>query len=326
MKKFNFATLIFAAGSLIMTGYLVTYLFPVTDEAFVADNTTVISSNVTGHIEKIFVQNGQNLKTGDPILLIRPEKYKLEYEGVKAQYDQAKVGLEVIQKRIDVTNLTLNAAKHQLERMKYEYVQKNDSSVNKGVPQIELKTLEYNIKSQQDTVQSLQQQIILEKTELKQAEVGIETLRAASEKSAIDLSETLLRAPTDGYVQNLYFGIGSSALAHEGLFNFIDTANTYVQANFNETDLANVHAGDKVYIYPRAYLGRKVFHGVIMSDNWSIDRQHVIPFKETQLIINQNHWLSLPQRMPVQIKVLDPDKKYQLRPGMSAFVYVKTSK
>ncbi|RTL01098.1 MAG: HlyD family secretion protein [Proteobacteria bacterium] len=324
LKKFNFATLIFATGGIIAIGYMTTYLFPVTDQAFVVDNMTAISSSVTGHIEQIYVENGQKLKKDDPILLIRPEKYRLEYKGIKAQYEQAQVGLDVIQKRIDVTNADLLAAVDQLNRMKYEYSQKSAKDVVNGVPQIELKTLEYNIKSQQSVILGLQKQIELEKTELKQAKIGIETLAVATDKAAMDVADTIVRAPADGYIQNLYIGTGSSALAHEGLFNFVDTANTYIQANFNETDLANVHAGDEVLIFPRAYLGRKIFHGVIMSDNWSVDRQHIIPLKETQLIFNQNHWINLPQRLPVQIRVTDADSQYQLRPGMSAYVYVRT--
>lgn len=324
LKKFNFATLIFTTGGVIAVGYMATYLFPITDQAFVVDNMTAISSSVTGHIEQIYVENGQKLKKDDPILLIRPEKYRLEYQGVKAQYEQAKIGLDVIQKRIDVTNADLQAATDQLNRMKYEYAQKSAKDVANGVPQIELKTLEYNIKSQQSVILGLQKQVELEKTELKQAKVGIETLSVATDKAAMDVADTLVRAPADGYIQNLYIGTGSSALAHEGLFNFVDTANTYIQANFNETDLADVHAGDEVLIFPRAYLGRKVFHGVIMSDNWSVDRQHIIPLKETQLIFNQNHWINLPQRLPVQIKITDANSQYQLRPGMSAYVYVRT--
>lgn len=324
LKKFNFATLIFATGGVIALGYLTTYWFPVTDNAFVVENTTSLSSAVSGHIQEIYVQNGQNVKAGEPILRIKPEKYKFEYSGVKAQYDQALIGLQVIAARINVTKLDLKAAQDQLERMKYEYKQKSDPAVSKGIPQIELKTLEYNIKSQADVVASLAQQIVLEQTESKQAQVGIQTLKAASEKAALDLGDTLLRAPADGYIQNLYLGAGSSAIAHAGLFKFVDTANTYIQANFNETDLANVHAGDEVLIFPRAYLGHKVFHGVVMSDNWSVERQHVIPLVEDQIIISQNHWLNLPQRLPVQIKVVDNDKNYQLRPGMSAYVYIRT--
>ena len=323
-KKLNFATIIFSIGGLITLAYMQTYLFPVTDEAFVINNVTAISSAVTGHVEQIYIQNGQNLKKNDNILLIKPEQYHLEYSGSKAQYEQAQVGLDVLAKRIEVTNAGLKAAINQLERMKYEYAQKSSTDVANGVPQIELKTLEFNIKSQQDTVFGLKKQVELETVELKQAKIGIKTLKAAEEKAAIDVVDTLVKAPTDGYIQNMYLGIGSSALAHEGLFNFVDTENTYIQANFNETDIANIKAGDEVLIFPRAYLGRKIFHGIVMSDNWSVNRQHIIPLKETQIIFSQNHWINLPQRLPVQIKVLDTDSKYQLRAGMSTYVYVRT--
>lgn len=323
-RKLNFAIIIFILGALIAAFYFATYLFTVTDEAFVVENMTPISSAVGGHIDKIFVENGQQLKKGDPILQISPEKYHLEYDGIKAQYDQAKVGLLVIKKRIEVTQSNLKAAQDQLNRMNYEYKQKNDPSVRQGVLQLDIKMLEYNIKSQENVVVSLKKQIELEKVELEQANVGIETLRVATEKASLDVKETIVRAPTDGYIQNLFIGVGTSALPHQGLFNYIDTGNTYIQANFNETDLVDVNAGDKVLIYPRAYLGKKVFHGIVMSNNWSVDRQHILPGKETQFILSANHWINLPQRLPVQIKITDTNAKYPLRPGMSAYVYIKT--
>ena len=68
-KKLNFATIIFSIGGLITLAYMLTYLFPVTDEAFVINNVTAISSAVTGHVEQIYIQNGQNLKKNDNILL-----------------------------------------------------------------------------------------------------------------------------------------------------------------------------------------------------------------------------------------------------------------
>ena len=322
--KFNFATIIFAAGGIIALGYFTTYWLPVTDDAFVVANMTPVAAEVSGHVTEIYVQNGQNLKTGDPILLIKPAAYKLEYKGAKAQYDQAVVGLDVIRRRIDATKLDLNAAQAQLDRMNYEYKQKSDKSVIKAVPEIELKILAYTIKSQENIVASLKEHVELEKTALKQASIGIQTLKAVEDKTAMDLEDTVLRAKSDGYIQNMYSAIGTPALAHEPLFSYVDTSQTYIQANFNETDLANIHAGDEVLIFPRTYLGHKVFHGVVMSDNWSVDRQHILPLEKTQLIFGANHWLNLPQRMPIQIKVLDVDTKYQLRPGMSAYVYIKT--
>lgn len=43
-----------------------------------------------------------------------------------------------------------------------------------------------------------------------------------------------------------------------------------------------------------------------------------------QNVTNENQWVLLPQRMPVQIKIMDPDPKYPLRVGTSAYVYIQT--
>jgi multidrug resistance efflux pump len=71
------------------------------------------------------------------------------------------------------------------------------------------------------------------------------------------------------------------------------------------------------------YLGRKRFHGVIESDYWAANRQLVDTRSQLQNVVNENQWILLPQRLPVIIKVTDPDPKYPLRVGTSAYVYVK---
>lgn len=322
-RKLNVATLVFSLGGLIAAAYFSTYLFTVTDNAFVVENMTPIAASVSGRIEKIYVENGQSLKKGDPILRIQPETFQIDYSGAKAQYEQARLGLDLIREHIEVTKLNLAAAQAQLEQLNYEYRQNSGiAGKKKGAFGSDLQALSYNIKLQANTVASLQAQVRLGQTELKQAQVGLSALKAAREKAALNLRDTLVTAPSAGYIQNMYSGVGTLAMAHQPLFNFISTANTYIQANFNETDLANVRAGDKVLIFPRTYLGHKVFHGLIMSDNWAVDRQHINPARETQLVMGGNHWLNLPQRLPVQIRVIDTDDKYPLRPGMSAYVYV----
>ena len=69
--------LIFAVGGVIALVILLPTGFPATDNALWVENMTPVSSSVSGHIEEIYTQNGQRLKTGDPIMLIRPAKYKL---------------------------------------------------------------------------------------------------------------------------------------------------------------------------------------------------------------------------------------------------------
>lgn len=66
-----------------------------------------------------------------------------------------------------------------------------------------------------------------------------------------------------------------------------------------------------------------MFHGVIDSDYWSANRQLVDNRTQLQNVINENQWILLPQRLPVIIRITDPDPKYPLRLGTSAYVYIK---
>lgn len=322
--KLNFATIVFLIGLIVSCLYLVTYLFPVTDNAFVVNDVTPVAAMVDGYISQIYVTNGQKLHKGDKILQIYPKTYELAYTGAKAQYDQSIVGLQVIQKRLDATKLSLSAAENQLKRMQYEYGQKNDISVSKAISTLELRSLEYNIQTQKDTVKALAKEVELTNAELIQATTGIATLKAFMDKTALDLKDTLVTAKTDGYIQSMDVGIGTPVHARVQLFAFVDSTTTYIQANLNETDLAHVKTGDKVLIYPRAYLWHKIFHGVVIADFWAVDRQHKNPIADVPIVVNENKWMLLPQRFPVQIKVLDTNDDYLLRPGMSAYVYIQT--
>ncbi len=121
----------------------------------------------------------------------------------------------------------------------------------------------------------------------------------------------------------IYFYHWYSCKCEPTSFSLVGTDNIYIQANFNETDLRDVRKGARVLIFPRMYLGRKIFHGVIESDYWSANRQLVDNRTQLQNVINENQWVLLPQRLPVIIRVTDPNPHYPLRVGSSAYVYIQ---
>jgi multidrug resistance efflux pump len=130
-------------------------------------------------------------------------------------------------------------------------------------------------------------------------------------------------AQGNGIIQNLFFSLGTPINLNQPLFSLVDTDEIYIQANFNETDLRDVHKGTRVIIFPRMYVGRKVFHGVIEAEYWSANRQLVDKRTQLQNVTNENQWILLPQRLPVIIRVVDPDPRYPLRVGTSAYVYLQ---
>ena len=129
-----------------------------------------------------------------------------------------------------------------------------------------------------------------------------------------------------GVIDNMYVSVNTPITIHQPVFTFIDTSNFYIQANFNETDLRNVRSGDDVYIILRMYYFDKIFHGKVANSLWAAERQKTATKSQIQLVNNENEWLLLPQRFPIQIKILDPDPNYPLNPGASAYVYVSTKR
>ncbi len=174
------------------------------------------------------------------------------------------------------------------------------------------------------TKDSLNKQIAVEDQEIKKQQKKVNALKAEMHNAFINLELTVVKAPSDGVIDNLYIAEGTPVKIHEPLFSFIDTSHWWIQANVNETDLRYVRPGDKVTIMLRMYYWDKIFHGVVVNTLWAADRQNTSERTQQQKIGNENQWLLLPQRFPLQIEILDPDPRYPFNPGASAYVYIHT--
>jgi multidrug resistance efflux pump len=264
------------------------------------------------------------VKAGDPLFEVYQPPYQLAYEAAKAKYEEAIEHVKVIELQTEKTTSLLNAAKFEYEKAQYEYNLKNASSVEQALSKLEIKELHYNLMSIEKTMESFKKQIAIEDQQIIQQKKLIQVLKAEMDNAKVNLDLTVVTAPSDGVIDNLYIGVGTPVKIREPLFSFIDTSKWWVQANFNETDLRNVRVGDDATIILRTYYFDKIFHGKVVNTMWAADRKITDPRSQQQKITQTNQWLLEPQRFPVQIEILDPDPKYPFNPGASAYVYIKT--
>lgn len=284
---------------------------------------TPVSAKVPGSISAVLVENGQMVKTGDPLVRLDDENYRLLFESANAQYEKGTISLQAIAKKVDQSQHNLKAAKSNLEILNNQYRQRNHPSVKGGVPQIEMTDLKHKIDAQSNVVASLADQYEIDQYELEMARANLISLKSTRDQSENALKDTVIRAQTDGQIQNVFLGIGKHVVPGEALFNLVNKAGVYVQANFEETDLDDVRAGDKATIYPRIYMGKKSFEGVVVSNPLGVSRRITQPMTGNQIVATENKWLLLPQRLPVIIKVTNPDDAYPLENGMSAYVRLR---
>lgn len=322
----NFPVILFSIIGITLFIYFFSFLFPFTNNAFVVANVMPVAADVSGFITDIYVQNGQEVKKGQSLFKVYQEPYLQAYNQARANYNEELANIEVIKRETKKNQALLAAAKENYNKVNYEYNLKSNQTVNMAVAKLDVQKFDYDRKSLANNVKALQTQLEIDDQQIVQHQQKSEALLAIMNNAKINLDLTVVKAYTDGVVDNLYLTTGTPIIQHQPLFSFVDTSNMYIQANFNEIDLRYVRAGSEVYIFPRVYLWAKVYHGVVVGNTWAANRQVTIAKSQMQTVTeNENNWVMLPQRLPVQIKITDYDPvNYPLSVGSSAYVYIKT--
>jgi multidrug resistance efflux pump len=319
-QKPKFTTIIFLIGGLVMLGYYLLGVFHFTDNGFVVQVSTPMAPRVSGVVTQVHVKNGQRVKAGDVLVTLDPTSYEQKFQSVVAQYEQALISLEVSTQKIKVSENSLQAASANLDTLKTQFNAKDHPGVRAGVSQIDMSDLRNRIKAQTTQVESSKVQIAIDKLQVQMQEKQVQALKAAMHSAETDLKHTSVIAPVDGVIENVFLGIGAHVSSASGMFTLINDGETYIQANYEETELAGVKAGDRATIYPRIYFGKKSFEGVVVANPFGVSRQMNTPMSGSPYVATENKWLLLPQRLPVIIKITDVDEKYPLVNGMSAYV------
>lgn len=327
-KLQRFPVLLFTIFVLATICYYFSYIFPFTSNAFVVADITPVAANVSGFITDIYVKNGETIKKDTPLFKIFQDPYKFTYDKAIANYNEGLAHLEELKNVTRKNEELLKVSKSELAKAEYDYQLKNNPILVNAVSSKEVKDLSYQTEILKNKTSVLERQLQIDDSQIKQQTSKNQALLAEAHYAKTNLDLTVIKAASDGIVDNLYVNKGTQVSPNQPLFSFINTNEFYIQANFNEIDLRNVRRGDEVLIFPRVYFGSKIYHGVVTSNVWNVNRQENDSKNQLQTVTqNENNWILLPQRLPVQIKITDYDSEnYPLSIGSSCYVYIKTNK
>ena len=142
---------------------------------------------------------------------------------------------------------------------------------------------------------------------------------AERETAARNLSETQIVAPVAGLVtQTDGLNLGQHVAPGSTVLSLVETGDTWIVANFKETQLESLEIGQPVEVEVDAWPGLTL-HGTVDSFSSATGSQ-------LSLLPAQNatgNWVKVVQRLPVRIRI-EADPAHPLRDGMSAHVSVDT--
>ncbi len=134
----------------------------------------------------------------------------------------------------------------------------------------------------------------------KAARAGVGVTEAALKHAQWQLSQTVVKAPVDGWVTNLSTRVGDYATTGHPVFALVDSHSFYVLGYFEETKLRHIRIGDPAQII--LYSNQQTLKGHVASIGRAIVDQSVE--QGTGLVANIKPnipWVRLAQRVPVRI-------------------------
>ncbi|MEX9252355.1 efflux RND transporter periplasmic adaptor subunit [Pseudenterobacter timonensis] len=134
---------------------------------------------------------------------------------------------------------------------------------------------------------------------VKAMQANLEVAQATLKRAEWELSQTVVRAPVDGWITNLSTRTGNYASTGQPLFALVDSHSFYVIGYFEETKLRHIRVGAPAQI--TLYSNSQKLQGHVSSIGRAIYDQSVETDSGLVPDIKPNvPWVRLAQRVPVR--------------------------
>jgi membrane fusion protein (multidrug efflux system) len=254
----------------------------------------------------------------------------------KAQIDQARADLVAAQSRSALTGMELaRAAKlhgdgaiaqAELDRRKAEDDQAqaavDQAKARLSVASVGLVNAGGGIESAQGRLAAAQtgpDQVLVAAAQVDVAKARVEQAKAALEQAELNLSYMTVRAPTRGVVSRRSVEPGQLVDPARPLLALTELDDSWIVANFKEDQLGNLRVGQVAEVSLDAFSGRRLSAHVDSFAGGTGSRFALLPPDNAS-----GNFTKVVQRVPVLIRIDEKPQDIVLRPGLSAFVTVRT--
>jgi membrane fusion protein (multidrug efflux system) len=298
-----------------------------TENANLLQSRLTIASEASGRIVEANVFENKPVKAGDVLFVVDPAPYRIALAQADAALATARLNVEQLR-----STYSQAQAKEKVTASDVAYYQselnRQQTLTQKGVgTQSALDSAKRDLMNAQDEHAAALEAVAGALAALG-GDAGIATdkhplvlaAQSARDKAAFDLGQTTVRAPADGVIsQASSFKTGQLVSVGTPLFSLVETGDTWVEANFKETQLTHMQVGQKAEVTLDTFPDRALTATVESIGAGTGAEFSLLPAQNAT-----GNWVKVTQRIPVRLKVDSDEAKMLLRTGMSATVSVDT--
>jgi membrane fusion protein (multidrug efflux system) len=275
-----------------------------TDDAQIEGHIDPVLPRVSGYVTDIRVDDNQRVAAGD--VLLRIDTRDLEAKVQTAQGAVQNAEAQVAVARANVAAAETARARTAGDLARYAPLRKNE----------EISQQQFDAARSAADAAAAQRSAAAQAVTAARAQVAQK--QADLDFARLQLSYATVSAPTPGIVSKKNVEVGELVQAGQPLMAIVQDERVWVVANYKETQLRRMRAGQPVTFEVDAYPDH-VFHGRVDSFSAATGAKFSLlpPDNAT------GNFTKVVQRIPVKIVPTDPpDPRFPLRAGMSVTTIV----
>jgi membrane fusion protein (multidrug efflux system) len=297
-----------------------------TDDAFITGHLVTLKAQTEGTVVEILAENTQPVRKGDVLVRLDGNIAQIALQQAEAELGETvrdivtlTAKIDTLSQRIIARQAALNQVRHDLKRY---LVAARDGAVS-----------DQQVQNARDKIRELEasiQEIRAEKAGVEAQVQGIpierhpavEKAKSRVRRAYLDYHRRNVIAPASGYVAKRRVQVGDNVKAGAVLLAIVPLDDLWIEANFLETQIAEIRPGQSAEIRVDAYGKDLVYHGKVEGLNPGTGSTFALLPTDNAT----GNFIHIAERLPVRIG-LDPKdlKENPLQPGLSTLTRVNIS-
>jgi multidrug resistance efflux pump len=306
VRKITIRVLI--AALVLFTWYIAAdRLTPSTNQARVRGYVVPIAPQVPGVVTDVNVDMNQAVEKGQVLIQIDPDTYELAVKQARAELEKAGQSVGASTADVSSAQARLVEAKARLRSVQsgaQRIIAIQDTGV---VTEAEVDKAKADLAGAEARV--VEAVASLERARENLGAVGsdnADVVRAMAklEQAQLDLSRSVLYAPSDGGVTNVRVHVGFYANIGQSVMTFISSSDVWLEAYMRENNIEHINQGDEVELVLDSMPGR-IHQATVVSVGFGVADDSGNQIGELATVQAPTGWLRDAQRFPVIVRFDD---------------------
>ena len=298
-----------------------------TDNAFLKADKVPVGAEVAGTVRTVHVRENQAVAAGTPLFRLDDAPFRVAVARAEARVAQARTDVAAMKAGYRAKQAEIALARTRQSFAQRDQERQADLAARNFISASRLDEARQATELAGQQVRAIEQELERIAESLgggpevpADRHPAVLAARAELMQATLDLARVEVRAPVGGTVSRApkpgqYLAVGATALA------LVADGAPWIEANFTETELTWIRAGQPATVRIDTYPGR-TWHG-------TVDSVSPATGAEFALLPPQNatgNWVRIAQRVPVRVHLEPQADAPPLRAGLSARVSVDTGR